>query len=164
MTDVMAVLDRARHFEIEISAQLEHIERLHRIIARAGHSHSYSEKMVEKLERLERELNLHIDRTVDAKLEALEYISILDGEERGVIESYFILGKTWEQIADKMYMSDRRVFLIRKKALSKLNKHFGNINRRQYGNWNEDTRASGACADKSGGACKEDRRDALGGR
>lgn len=164
MTDVMAVLERARHFEIEISAQLEHIERLHRIVARAGHSHSYSVKMIEKLEKLEREVNHQIDRTVDAKLEALEYISILDGEERGVIESYFILGKTWEQIADKMYMSDRRVFLIRKKALSKLNKHFGNLDRRQYGYWNEDTRASGACTDNAGGACQENRRNDFCGR
>lgn len=124
MADIKAVLERARQHEIEVGAQLEHIERLHRIMARAQECPDYTRVMAEKLARLEAGLNAQIDRAVDAKLEALEYISILSGEERGVIESYFILGKTWEQIADSMYMSDRRVFLIRKKALERLEKHF----------------------------------------
>ncbi len=124
MADVKAVLERARQHEIEVCTQLEHIERLHRIIARAQECPEYTRHMAEKLAKLEGRLNAQIDRAVDAKLEALEYISVLSGEERGVIEGYFILGKNWEQIADSMYMSDRRVFLIRKRALEKLEKHF----------------------------------------
>ena len=33
---------------------------------------------------------------------------------------YYILGKTWEKIADEMYMSDRNVYILRKKAMDKL--------------------------------------------
>lgn len=124
MADVKAVLERARRHEIEVLTQLEHIERLHRIVARAQECPDYTKRMAEKLARLEAGLNTQIDRAVDAKLEALEYISILTGEERGVIEAYFILGKSWEQIADSMYMSDRRVYLIRKKALERMERHF----------------------------------------
>lgn len=130
MADVKAVLERARQHEIEVLTQLEHIERLHRIVARAQECPDYTKHMAEKLAKLEARLNAQIDRAVDAKLEALDYISILTGEERGVIEAYFILGKSWEQIADSMYMSDRRVYLIRKKALEKLDKHFAPIRSR----------------------------------
>lgn len=124
MADIKGVLERARRYEIEVITQIEHIERLHRIMARAQKCPEYTKGMADKLAWLEGMLNAQIDRAVDAKLEALEYISILAGEERGVIEGYFLLGKTWEQIADSMYMSDRRVFLIRKKALDRLEKHF----------------------------------------
>lgn len=120
MTDIMTVLERARQYELEVGAQLEHIERLHRIMKRPQTNRSYAEKNAEKLARLEEILNRSIDRAADAKLEALAYIDRLQGEERGVIEYYYILGYTWEKIADKMYMSDRRVFLIRKRALQRL--------------------------------------------
>lgn len=133
MADIKAVLERARRYEIEVITQLEHIERLHRIMARAQKCPEYTMAMAEKLAWLEGMLNAQIDRAVDAKLEALDYISILEGEERGVIESYFLLGKTWEQIADSMYMSDRRVFLIRKKALERLERHFSAIKSRAEG-------------------------------
>ena len=124
MSGVMETLERARQYETEINTQLEHIERLHRIAARARESTAYSQEIAEKLAILERELNAHIDRTVDAKLAALEYISILEGEERGVIENYYILAETWDRIALKLYMSARRVFNLRKSALAKLKKRF----------------------------------------
>ncbi len=164
MADVMAVLERARCYELEVMAQLEHIERLHRIAARARESSSYSQSIVDRLSLLEREINANIDRTVDAKLQALEYISILSGEERGVIERYFILAMTWEQIADKMYMSDRRVYLLRKSALDKLKKRFGtSFDRRNYGNRKKDKDAEGACLHNAGGACCKNRCNALCG-
>ncbi len=130
MADIMAVLERARCCEQEILVQMEHIERLHRIASRAMSSPQRSEQIAEKLGILERKLNAQVDVTVDAKLEALEYISILEGEERGVIERYYILALSWQQIADKMYMSDRRVFMLRKSALSKIRGHFGGVPRR----------------------------------
>ena len=140
MADIMAILERARVYEIEVSAQLEHIERLHRIGKRVRESTEYSASLVEKLERLEREVNNQIDIAVDAKLEALEYISILEGEERGLIERYYILAKNWVQIADEMFMSDRRVFLLRKSALGKLKARFEKTtSRRNYGNRDTDT-------------------------
>ena len=121
MNDIMAKLERARECEKEISSQLEHIERLHRIAARERHSSAYSEEIMMKLEALEVELNAQIDRTVDAKEEALALINkYLTGEERAVIERYYILAETWDTVAVKTYMSDRRVFLLRKSALEKL--------------------------------------------
>ena len=130
MADIMAVLERARCYEQEILVSLEHIERLHRIAKRGSSNAERSLQLAEKLEKLERELNAQVDRTVDAKLEAYDYISILEGEERGVIERYYILAMSWRDIADKMYMSDRRVFLLRSSALSKLREHFGGVPRR----------------------------------
>jgi len=117
---ILMVLERARQNELELCAQVEHIERLHRIMNMPRLNRDNSEKYLSKLTQLEQRLNEQIDNSVAAKNEALSLVEILTGEERGVIESYFIRGKTWEQIADKMYMSDRRVFLIRKKALRRI--------------------------------------------
>ena len=120
MSDIMKILDRARAHELEISSQMEHLERLHRIAARGCQSRENAQHTAEKIAAFEQELNEQIDKTIDAKRTALKYINRLEGEERSVIERYFLLGETWEQIANKMYMSDRRVFLLRKSALKKL--------------------------------------------
>ncbi len=130
MADIMAVLERARCYEQEVLVSLEHIERLHRIAKRGSSNSERALQIAEKLEALERALNTQVDRTVDAKLEAYDYISILEGEERSVIERYYILAMSWREIADKMYMSDRRVFLLRSSALEKLREHFGGVPRR----------------------------------
>ena len=93
MSDVIGTLERARTMELEISTQVEHIERLHRIANRAQNSSVYAQEVVDKLARLERQLNDDIDRMCDAKADALRYISYLSGEERSVIEGYYILAK-----------------------------------------------------------------------
>lgn len=131
MSDYYEQLKRARAYELETSVQLEHIERLHRIAARAADgsrlhgSSEYAARIVEKLSGLERELNEQIDKTVDAKREALVYLSALSGEERAVMESYFILAKDWLRTAHDLYMSERRVYLLRKSAMDKLEKLYG---------------------------------------
>lgn len=125
MSDVMGALERSRTTELEVQIQLEHIEMLHRIARRARESSSYAAETVEKLAGLERQLNSAIDEMVDAKREALRFISYLTGEERSVIESYYILAKSWQQIARDLYMSERRVFLLRKSGLSRLLDRFG---------------------------------------
>lgn len=124
MPDIIAALERARTIELEINTQIEHIERLHRIAKRAQASHINAQNNIEKLVRLERQLNDTIDRMCDAKADALRYISFLTGEERSVIEGYYILGKSWEQLSRDLYMSERRVYLIRKSALSKLKNRY----------------------------------------
>lgn len=124
-------LKLARACELEIGVQLEHIERLHRIAERAaGGSAEYAGRVAEKLAALERELNEQIDRTVDAKRTALVYLSALDGEERAVMESYFFLGKDWAKIAVDLSMSERRVFLLRKSAINRLEKLYGSKERK----------------------------------
>lgn len=125
MADVIATLERARTLELEIQTQIEHIEMLHRISKRAVSSSEYARETVEKLARLEREVNRTIDIMCSAKEEALVYISFLTGEERAVIEGYYILGKNWQSLANDLYMSERRVFLLRKSGLDKLAQRFG---------------------------------------
>lgn len=120
--ELMKILERARAHEQEVSAQIEHVEQLHRIAEKRSENYTRESaaKLVEKIARFEQQLNEEIDRCIDAKQEALEYICKLEGEERGVIERYFMLGESWEQIASSMFMCTRRVFLLRKNALNKL--------------------------------------------
>ncbi len=125
MADVMGALQRARTMELEIQTQLEHIEMLHRIANRARKSSACAVETVEKLERLERDLNNTIDELCDAKRDALKYISFLSGEERSVIEGYYILAKSWQKLSHDLYMSERRIFLLRKSGLSKLLDRYG---------------------------------------
>lgn len=120
MPDIIGALERARTIELEINTQIEHIERLHRIAKRAQDSREYAQSTAEKLAQLERQLNDTIDRMCSAKAEALKYISVLTGEERSVIEGYYILAKSWDRLAQDLYMSERRVYLLRKKALTRL--------------------------------------------
>lgn len=125
MPDVIGALERARTMEQEIKIQIEHIERLHRIAQRAHKSAVIAQETVEKLAKLERQLNSTIDIMCDVKADALRYISYLSGEERSVIEGYYILAKSWQQLALDLYMSERRVFMLRKSGLTKLVEHYG---------------------------------------
>ncbi len=136
MTQIMLILKRARQYELEVAAQLEHIERLHRIGRIARQSSEYALEIAEKLRRLERELNEQIDKAVDCKLKALNYISLLEGEENAVIYHYYILGEDWQKIADKLYTSERRVFMLRKSALARLEQA-----ERKEALWASDTRS-----------------------
>lgn len=124
MPDVMSVLERARTMELEVETQLEHIQMLRRIANRARSSVEYAQSTAEKLARLERQVNSAIDEMCDAKALALRYISFLNGEERSVIEGYYILGKTWDQLSLSLYMSERRVYMLRKSAIAKLLKRY----------------------------------------
>lgn len=125
MPDIIGTLERARTSELEISTQIEHIERLRRIAKRAHESTQYAQNIIDKLARLEEKLNDDIDRMCDAKADALRYISFLNGEERCVIEGYYILAKSWQQLSYDLYMSERRIYMLRKSGLSKLLNRFG---------------------------------------
>ena len=120
MTDFMDKLKYARQYELEIQAELEHIERLHRIMKLPGRSAEYAQGLAEKLAKLERRLNKSIDTAVDRKNEALNLLDSLSGDERTVLYQYYILAKDWQRIADEMYLSERNVYNIRKKAVDKL--------------------------------------------
>lgn len=126
MADVMGILKRTRTLELEIKTQLEHIEMIHRIAGRVRESTSYAKETVEKLARLEQQLNRTIDEMCDVKRDALRIVSCLSGEERSVIEGYYILAKNWDQLALDLYMSERRVFMLRKSGLTKIMEHYDN--------------------------------------
>lgn len=149
MTELIPLLERTRAYEIETQSELEHIERLHRIAARTREneqcSAEYAAQICEKLAQMERDLNAQVDRTADAKREVLVYISYLEGEERAVIEHYYCFGESWEKVAERLYMSTRRVFLLRKSALERIERHFFNKEReggKKRGNRSKDKAAS----------------------
>lgn len=116
----MDKLKFARQSELAIQAELEHIERLHRIIKLPGRALEQAQKTAEKLAALEKRLNRTIDLAVDRKNEALDLLDRLEGDERGVLYRYYILAMDWLKIADEMYLSERSVFNLRKRALDKL--------------------------------------------
>lgn len=124
MSEILKKLERARAFELEAGVQLEHIQRLHRIAARVKSDGrggtEYAVKIVEKLCDMERQLNRQIDLLADARCDALEIMSLLDGEERAVLYSYYIMAKDWSSTAASLYMSERRVYMLRKSALARL--------------------------------------------
>lgn len=120
----LELLKKARECELCVQAELEHIERLHRIMKTSGKSQRYAQQIAEKLARLEAELNAEIDKAVDIKREALCVLSILNGNERTVLYRYYILGEDWNMIADKMFFSERQVYYYRKSALEKINKKY----------------------------------------
>ena len=120
----LEILKKAREAELSVQADLEHIERLHRITKTTGKSQKYAEQIAEKLARLEVELNDEIDRAVDEKREALCVLSALDGSERAVLYRYYILGQDWRTISEKMYLSERQVYYYRKSAMKKLDEKF----------------------------------------
>ena len=122
--DYLEILKSARNAEFEITAELEQVERLHRIMKNTGHSLAYAQTLAENLAKFEQELNRGVDRAVDAKREALIVLSALHGDERAVLYQYFILAKEWRKIADEMFISERQIFNIRKKALARLDKHY----------------------------------------
>ena len=121
---VIECLMRARESEAEIGVQQEHLDRLERIARMKHSSLEYAAEIAEKLARVQREFNELIDRSYDAKRRAISYITYLTGEEYSVIFSYYILAKDWRRIADDLYMSERRVYLLRKSALEKLSRRF----------------------------------------
>lgn len=122
--EFVEILKSAREAEMEITSELEQIERLHRIMKNTGHSLAYAQTLAEDLAKFEEELNANIDRAVDAKREALKVLSALHGDERTILYQYYILAKDWRKISDEMYISERQVFNLRKKALDSLNRHY----------------------------------------
>lgn len=116
----MDKLKYARQSELVVQAELEHIERLHRIMKLPGRAPEAAQKLAEKLAALEKRLNRTIDLAVDRKNEALDLLDMLEGDERSVLYRYYILGQDWLKVADEMYLSERSVFNLRKRALDKL--------------------------------------------
>lgn len=123
MRIVDELLQPAREQELVSQAHLENIDMLRRIISRFGKSNGTAEgamKVIERLEAEENQLNASIDRLVDYRARALRYIEKLHGEEHAVIFRYYISGESWQKIADKTFMCERRVYLLRRSALKKL--------------------------------------------
>lgn len=120
MNDCFEMLKAAREAELEVQAGLEHIERIHRILKLPNRSPEYVKGLTEKLAAFEAELNEQIDAAVDLKRAALTCLSALHGSEKAVLYQYYILAKDWQKVSEALYISERQIFNIRKKALNRL--------------------------------------------
>lgn len=123
MRIVDELLQPAREQELVSQSHIENIDLLQRIIERFGKYGGSAEgamKILGRLEAEEKQLNESIDRLVDYRAQAMKYIEKLPGEEHAVIFRYYISGESWEKVAGKTFMSERRVYLLRKLALKKL--------------------------------------------
>lgn len=127
----MDKLKYARRSEIAVQTELEHIERLHRIMRLPNRSEEYTQNLAEKLASLERRLNAAVDLAVDRKNEALNILDKLSGDERTVMYQYFILAKDWQTVARDVYLSERSVFNLRKSAVERLAAYYSELAYRQ---------------------------------
>lgn len=127
----MDKLKYARRSEIAVQTELEHIERLHRIMRLPTRSEEYTQNLAEKLASLERRLNAAVDLAVDRKNEALNILDKLSGDERTVMYQYFILAKDWQTVARDVYLSERSVFNLRKSAVERLAAYYSELAYRQ---------------------------------
>lgn len=83
------------------------------------------ENSVDKIIMLQNEINADIDRLVDLKREANGVIRQIPNEKyRRVLESRYLLGKTWESIAVGMGITYQGVCKLHGKALQEAEKFF----------------------------------------
>lgn len=134
--DVKDFFQKIRHIDEQIDIKVEHLEQLKALATkvtatmsetssqRSGVSRSM-ENSVDKIITLQEELNADIDRYIDMKRSAGEIIRQIQNEKyRRVLESRYLLGKTWEAIAAEMDMTYQGVCRIHGRALQEAEKFF----------------------------------------
>lgn len=114
------LLNKARCSELRVRGFLEDLEKLHRIMKIAKGSEERAAMLVEKAAKLEQELNAAIDEAVDERRKVFELLSGLEETEREVLYRHFVLCHKWTKISVDLFISERQIFYIRKKALEKL--------------------------------------------
>lgn len=79
------------------------------------------EKATEQIVEIEERISGQVMQLTQERMETEEMISSIDNQRmRMIMRMHYISGKTWEQIADALFMDVRWVFRIRKKAIKKL--------------------------------------------
>lgn len=127
--DAKEFFQQIRHIDKQIDVKFERLERLKALATKvtatmsetnskpSGVSRSI-ENSVDKIILLQEELNADIDRYIDLKRTAGEIIRQIQNEKyRRVLESRYLLGKTWEAIAVDMDMTYQGVCHIHGRAL-----------------------------------------------
>jgi DNA-directed RNA polymerase specialized sigma subunit len=86
------------------------------------------ERTIMKIARAEERLNKDIDSYADLQEEIQNLIAVLDNyEERALLERHYLLGQTWEKVAEDCFVSLRTVHYIHNKALKKLEPYYAKI-------------------------------------
>ena len=120
-------LSQAFRIDQRINSKLEQVLSLRKLADKAATTVPKKDKVnarmitnyVNKMSKLESEINADIDRLVDLKSEIVTVIKCVDLPElQTLLELRYLSFKTWEQIAVEMYFDLRHVFRLHKKALS----------------------------------------------
>jgi DNA-directed RNA polymerase specialized sigma subunit len=89
------------------------------------------ERTVMKIARAEERLNKDIDRYVDLQDDIQNLILTLENhEERALLERHYLLGQTWDKVAEECFVSLRTVHYIHNRALKKLAPYYHKIKER----------------------------------
>ena len=79
------------------------------------------ETATERIIEIETRIAGQVQQLTQERMETDEMISSIDNQwMRMIMQMHYISGKTWEQIADALFMDIRWVFRMRKKAIKKL--------------------------------------------
>ena len=114
------ILEQARSCKICIDAKLSSLERLYFLIKHITRSDDI-EPLIIKASALEKEINAKIDELIEMRVSAHVLIASLPLEEQAVLEEYYINCLDWDKVAEKIHFSIRKVYNLRKSALSLIN-------------------------------------------
>lgn len=126
-------LSRCSHLRAEIRCVQAEIEELRcfgvmsRSVttanSRRGHNESAVERVIEKLDRTEKELIERLEEYMTETRQIRILINQLRGRsERILLENHYIRGLSWEQAAEEADISIRTAYNMRRRALKELEK------------------------------------------
>ena len=124
-------LERARHLDEAINAQLAEMTHLRELSLKVSSSRleehiSHSKpteapyaKWVERIVDKEKEINEEIDRLVAVKLEISDYIDKIDNPQwQRLLRSRYVLCKEWADVAEEMGYGMSSVYRIHKQIMN----------------------------------------------
>ena len=133
MKEIESWLSGIRRLDMMISAKLEEKRRLREMAADVTgkpydgmpftNTGQYSDKVaaaVIKIVECEEEIDRLISMYAEQKNEILDVMEVLPEREYEVMHSYYILGNTWEQVADEVGKSGVQVWRLKNSALRRL--------------------------------------------
>lgn len=133
MKEIESWLSRIRRLDMMIAAKLEEKRRLREMAADVTgkpydgmpftNTGQYSDKVaaaVIKIVECEEEIDRLISMYAEQKNEILAVMEVLPEREYEVMHSYYILGNTWEQVADEVGKSGVQVWRLKNSALQRL--------------------------------------------
>lgn len=133
MKEIESWLSGIRRLDMMIAAKLEEKRRLREMASDITgkpydgmpftNTGQYSDKVaaaVIKIVECEEEIDRLVAMYAEQKNEILDVMEVLPEREYEVMHSYYILGNTWEQVADEVGKSGVQVWRLKNSALQRL--------------------------------------------
>lgn len=82
-------------------------------------------RVMAEVDEYERKIREHLSKLVDRQNVAFAYVSALEKSDyRQVLTLYYLTGErlTWHQVADKMDLSEQRIYQLHNEAIEELEK------------------------------------------